>query len=435
MPVPFNVRKWGDHVLTYFVEGCVMLGTIAVYKLAAMKFGDEGFNIYAVVRRTSSFIVPFAMMGLSVAVVRYVAMCNTEEERWTLVRGAGLFLLLLGIVIALLFAFMPGPLAFMIFGDREQAHFALPIGGMVAGQMMHALMYSYWRGALRMKLANGLQFISLALIPVLAFFVGRSLEQVLQITAIAWLFVSVVPFLLLLIGGRTERSEKSRSLKQLLRYGLPRVPGDLALAALLTLPVYLVNHVEGVESGGQVAFGLTLLNIVGALFAPVSLLMLPSVARALARDDHGAVVREVQRTRNLTVVIVLAIVAIFQLLAAPLLEWYVGGAPEGLIPAARILFSGALFFALFISLRSMLDAYFEKARNSLNLLIALACLAIGGLIYLFLWPQREFLLWMVPASFLVLAVLTWRDVHGVVAGLKKTIGPDRSQDVQSVDRP
>jgi O-antigen/teichoic acid export membrane protein len=416
-PLANASRKWGDHLLTYLAEGLVMLGTIAVYKLAAMRFGDEGFNVYAIVRRTTSFILPFAMMGMAVAVVRSVAMCPDAAGRWALARTAGLLLLGLAVVVALLFLLFPAQLAFLIFGDATAAAYALPIGGMVLGQMMHVLLYSYWRGARQMVRANILQAVNLAVVPVLAFLLPTTLTGVLELTALIWTATTVPLFLFLLVRNGTPPKGAGR-LGDLLRYGLPRVPGDLALAALLTLPVYLVNHVEGLESGGQVAFGLTLLNLVGALFAPISLLMLPSVANALSRGDRAGVVREVQRTRNGTFVIALAMVLLFMPLSGPLLDWYVGGAPPGLVAACRILFSAALFFALFIALRSLLDAWFVQARNSINILWALALFAAGAAAYLFVWPVRDFLLAMVPLSFLLLAVLTWREVHGLLRNLK-----------------
>jgi O-antigen/teichoic acid export membrane protein len=419
-PVP-NTRRWTDHLFTYMAEGLVLLGTVAVYKLAAMRFGEEGFNLYAVVRRTVSFIVPFAMMGLAVAVVRAVAMSSSDGERLWIARRTGLFILAIGLVIAVLFHLFPERISFLVFGAAGMAALVTPIGLMVLGQLMHALLYSYWRGARRMTLANTAQGVQLGVVPVVAFLVADDLHGVLLLTGWIWSAGSVIPFLLLFMRRLPQEEGSTPKIGGLLRYGIQRVPGDLALAALFSLPVYMVNHTEGIESGGQVAFGLTLLNIIGALFAPISLLMLPSVAHALARKDHGAIIREVLRTRNGTVLIAVAIVLLFQLVAAPALEWYVGGAPAGLVTAARILFTGAIFHAIFISLRSLLDAYFEKARNSLNILMALGLFLLGGGVYLFLLPDLRLLLGMVPLSMALLAWLTWRDVEKVLQELTTTM--------------
>ncbi len=408
-----GATKWRDHIFTYLAEALVMLGTILVYKLAADRFGDDGFNIYAVARRTNSFLLPLAMLGLSVAVVRSVAMARSEAERLDLLRSAFVLLGIVSIVLVAIFILLPGQLAFLVFGDAALEGLMLPLVGLVIGQILHSLLYAYWRGSMQMDRANMLQVIDLAIVPLVAFFVSGSMRMVLLNTAIAWVVISIVPLVVILFTRKAGIiSDRKRAL---LKYGAPRVPGDLALAALLTIPVYIINHTHGLASGGQVAFGLTLLNLTGALFAPISLLMLPSVAGALSRKDHAAVKREVIRTRNGALLISVLLVAIFQIFARPMLDLYLGGIPPGLATITRIIFSAAIFYAVFISLRSVLDAYYETARNSRNILITLAFFSIGAACYLYFRLDLEFLLAMIPGSMLLLAWLTWRDVHAIIS--------------------
>ena len=408
-----GAARWRDHIFTYFAEALVMLGTILVYKFAADRFGDDGFNIYAVARRTNSFLLPLAMLGLSVAVVRSVAMARSETERIDLLRSAFVMLVIVSIVLAAVFLLLPDQLAYLVFGDAALEGLMLPLAGLVIGQVLHSLLYAYWRGSMRMDRANLLQVVDLAIVPLVAFFVSGSMRMVLLNTAIAWIVISIVPILVILFAHRTGTSSDRK--KALLKYGVPRVPGDLALAALLTIPVYIINHTHGIDSGGQVAFGLTLLNLTGALFAPISLLMLPSVAGALSRKDHAAVKREVIHTRNGTLLISAVLVAVFLIFARPMLDLYLGGIPSGLATITRIIFSAAIFYAVFISLRSVLDAYYESARNSRNILITLMFFSIGAMCYLYFRFDLEILLAMIPASMLLLAWLTWRDVHAIIS--------------------
>lgn len=397
-----------------------MVATILVYKLAADRFGDEGFDLYAIARRTNSFLLPLAMAGLSVAVVRSVAMAGNKDERTDLLRSAFKVLVSICLLLAIIFFLFPAELAFLIFGDRSLAGLVLPLAGLVIGQVLHALLYAFWRGSGRMAFSNMLQIVDLALVPIVAFLVPGPLRMVLMTTAAAWVVIPLCP-LLAIVLRQMERPRADRS-RSLLKFGLPRVPGDLALAALLTLPVYVINHTHGFDVGGQVAFGSTLLNLTGALFAPISLLMLPSIASALARKDHAAVTREVERTRKGTILIAAAIVAIFLIFARPLLDIYLDGAPAGLVEVTRIIFPAAIFYALFISLRSVLDAYFESARNSRNILIALVCFVAGAAIHIWVWPEGLSILWMIPVSMFILAALTWRDVQRVLGELRRSEG-------------
>ena len=56
-----------------------MASQILVYKLAARDFGKEGFSEYAVARRTVSLLYPVALMGLGVALPRFLGYASGRE--------------------------------------------------------------------------------------------------------------------------------------------------------------------------------------------------------------------------------------------------------------------------------------------------------------------------------------------------------------------
>ncbi len=422
----FSTPKGRDHLVTYAAEGTVLVGTVIAYKLAVDELGSAGFEIYAVVRRTVSFVIPLLMFGLAVALIRFGAMASTDEERWRFTWNAGLLVLLVGVLVLLVTRIFAPLLGFIVFGDHAHDDLVPDMGLMLPGLMMHSVVYGYWRGAQRMVPANALQAFDLGLVPVAAFLLADDLPGVMRWMALAWSLTTILPFLWLALRHRTSSRIDRSVLWQLLRYGTPRVPGDLAFGALLALPVFFINHVAGIEEGGRCAFGLTLLNMTGALFAPVSLLMLPAVARDLARGDHARVVRDTRRTRTLVVGMACLAVIIFQPLAGPLLRMYLGDGLSDLVLPSRVLFIGAVFYAAYISMRSVLDAYHETARNSRNIIIALSVFLAAAAIYVFIWPETVFLLAMVPIALALLAVLTWRDTEAVLNKLSDpTNGPAR----------
>lgn len=413
----FSTPKGRDHLVTYAAEGTVLVGTVLAYNFAAHELGSAGFEIYAVVRRTVSFVIPLLMFGLAVALIRFGAMAATDEERWCFTWNAGLLVLVVGgLVVAITWTFK-SLLGFIVFGDHAHDELVPDMGWMLPGLMMHSVVYGYWRGSHRMLPANVLQAFNLGVVPLVAFLLADDLAGVMRWMALTWSVTTVLPFVWLALRYRTASRIDRAALWQLLRYGTPRVPGDLAFGALLALPVFFINHVAGIQEGGRCAFGLTLLNMTGALFAPVSLLMLPAVARDLARGDHARVVRDTRRTRTLVVGLACIAVIIFQPLAGPLLRMYLGEGLSDLVLPSRVLFIGAVFYAAYISMRSVLDAYHEKARNSRNIIIALVLFLAAAAIYVFIWPETVFLLAMVPLALAVLAALTWRDTEAVLNDL------------------
>src|SRR5437879_4795697 len=65
-----HVREYGG---TFATEFAVLACQLLTYKLAAHFLGKTGFAEYAVARRTISLIYPLPLLGLAVAVPRYIA--------------------------------------------------------------------------------------------------------------------------------------------------------------------------------------------------------------------------------------------------------------------------------------------------------------------------------------------------------------------------
>ncbi len=153
------------HVATYGAEGLALLGTVLVYKLAVLQFGSEGFEPYTVVRRTISFLQTILLFGLGVALVRFVAIAATKEERVGLLHAVVRPLAVVGIGVVVLCALFPERLSMLFFGDPGHADLTIPIGLLTLGLLLHSVIYSYWRGSMEMGKANVLQVVNLAVVP------------------------------------------------------------------------------------------------------------------------------------------------------------------------------------------------------------------------------------------------------------------------------
>lgn len=397
------------HIATYAAEGAVLLGTVVVYKLAALHFGNEGFEPYTVVRRTISFLQTVLLFGLGVALVRFVAISGNRAEQIGLLHAVVKPLCLVWAVLLAAFAIAPALLSRLFFGDASHADLTLPIGLLTVGLLMHAVIYSFWRGTMEMGKANVLQVINLAVVPNVAMWWGPSMPIVLWSMGIAWCAFSAIGLLPVLLKRSTVISAAERS--RLLRYGIPRVPGDLVLASLLTIPVYLVNHVGGLAAGAQVAFGLTLVNLASSAYSPMSLLLLPKAAAMLAEKRWPELERRTRRIAWTALLTGIAMVAVFQLIASPLLRWYLGETGLAMVTTCRIVFISAIFMGVFVSLRSILDAYYTAPRNTFNLLAAFAAFIGGVVLYLWAWPYLNFaLVATVVLPLALLAWLTWKSI-------------------------
>jgi O-antigen/teichoic acid export membrane protein len=410
---PFRIGR--DTLLTFGTEGLALLGMVLAFRLAALA-SKQDLDLYVIARRTVAFLFPVVLMGAMVGLTRFVAMSGTPEAARRYLRGALAVVAPLGVLVCVVCFALREPLAWILFDDHARAGLVPPLGVMTFGMAAHGVAYGYLRGRGRIVLANALQLVVLAIGPCVAFVLFDDMEWILMATGISWLvppLLAIAPELLRPDGSmRRERAE-------LLRYGLPRVPGDVALGALLTVPGYIALRTYGLGLSGEVGFGATLLNIAAAAFSPVALLLLPAAATKLAKGEYADLAQRVGRMSMLVLLASIALTVGFEALASPLLLIYLGPTGESYITISRIIFLGALPFAYFNGMRSLLDAYFRTPRNGINLSKAFVILLVGGAIHLLVptpWYTMPLAL-LVALTYLGLA--TWGDARYVQAELQR----------------
>lgn len=413
--------RWG-HATTFMAEGLVLAATIVVYKLAAVRLGDQGFESYAIVRRTTSFLQTIAMCGMAVAIVRYVAMAATKGRQVGLLRAAVKRLALISLGMLAVCALFPGPLSGLFFGTSAHEPLILPIALLAAGLLFHTLAHGYLRGNGMATRSNILQAVNIALVPNAAMLWCEGLEQVLWMTGLLWAGISGIVLARSAFAAPARRDVED--VARMVRFGSLRLPGDVIFASLLALPVFLVNHVGGVSTGASVAFAITLVNVAGAAYSPLSLILLPSVASMLARKQWHGLRHLILRVTGIVLGSGVLMVLVFELMATPLLRAYLGPVGEQMEPMCRLVFLGAGLYGAHISLRSVLDAYHNVPRNTFNLFWSLAVLLAVGLLYALVLPVWWMAAMLVLAPLAVLATLTLRDIRWVALDLraKQTMG-------------
>jgi O-antigen/teichoic acid export membrane protein len=417
--------KGKDSLLTFLTEGLSMLGLVLTYRLAA-QVSKEDLDVYVIVRRTVNFVFPVILMGAMVGLTRFVAMSREPVQKRGYLRGALYWVLPLGALCLVLFTVLARPLAWVLFGSVDRADLVPPLGAMITGIALHGVAYGYLRGKPAIVAANFVQLSVLALAPCGAFLIWQDLTTVLWATGIAWIAVPLLSILPSLLARQGVKMRKERS--ELLRYGLPRVPGDIALGALLTVPGYVALRTHGLDVSGEVSFGATLLGLAAAVFSPVALLLLPAASGRLASGDHAGLERSIGRMMWMVVAISVLLTLGFELLAHPLLVIYLGAdTGPAYVPMSRIIFLGALPFAFFNGMRSVLDAYFHTPRNGVNLVAAFGVLLLGSAFHL-LVPTPQYTMGVV----LVLAMCwlgwaTWRDVRFVRSELLRLASREQNK--------
>jgi O-antigen/teichoic acid export membrane protein len=381
-----HVREYGG---TFATEFTVLACQLLTYKLAAHFLGRTGFAEYAVARRTISILYPIVLLGLGVGLPRYIANATGRGDEESRARYLGATLWCVGLAalvcVALLNVFGRS-LAYLFFGSREYASLIGPLSLVVAGSALYAVAYSYFRGILNMRAANLLQLLNFGLVPLAVFLLySRSVQGLL--TALGVSSLGVAGAALLFTPWKALAKDNRAQVKELLRFGIQRVPGDFILMALFALPATFVAHKSGIRAAGFVAFGISMLNVIGSFFSPFGLILLPKAGTLLAAGRNGDLRRQVWLLAKITLVVSAGLALGVAVGAETLMRLYLGADFTEGAGILRLLLLAAVPYSLYTVLRNVIDAFHELGVTTMILAagFGIFCLGASGL---FAWQDK-----------------------------------------------
>jgi O-antigen/teichoic acid export membrane protein len=351
----------------------VLLCNLVMYRLASFHLGVDGFSQYAIARRILSFVLPLVCVGIGVALPRKIAETEVLHNHF---RTATCFMTSLSIVlpvaifIASIINIFPNQFSFLILGNEKYNFLAPPLGICIIGLSLQALCYSYLRGRMYIRVASFFQVGVSAILPLVSFY--------LSLTSITFLFWYIGIFSILasfpIIIGVTFHSNWKLELpmaRALFSYGIRRVPGDFALGGLFALPSIICAHFISLSEAGMVAFGASILNMATTVMAPFSLILLPHSTRLIKANMLSLLRVQVNKILLGCVIFSLIGIILSQMLAEIGIGYWLGAEHLKYIFIVRYMIFGILPYAIYISLRSVLDAAFFKAVNANNIYISL----------------------------------------------------------------
>lgn len=413
------INKYKNYLVTFGTEMIIMVLGFLVFRIANQHFDEYGFSEYSILRRTVSFLLPLTMIGLGVSIPRYISL---EPNRNSYFFSGLIWIVISSTLLMLILSLGRGFFSKIFFGSNEYSTFIMPIGLLLLAYGLHAIIYGFLRGKLNVFLANFIQFINIGVIPLAVLYFSNSVLNLIYLNAFL-----LLASCLIVIGIVFKKYDipinkvliKEDSLT-LLKYGLPRVLGDFSLLAILTLPTYIALEMQtDILVGGDVAYSITLLNLVGAAFSPISLVLLPEIASFINQKRRDLI----EKRFKVFVVICLALTTVgylvFYFFTNFFLHLLLGGNYRlELIAYSRIVLLGSFGYGLYIILRSFLDAIHVKATNAYNLLI---CLGIF-LIFVYVGHLNEYSISYFLYSFVlclcVLGIITFFQTYFNIKKIK-----------------
>ncbi len=333
---------------------------------------DIAFSEYTLSRRNISFLQPLLMIGLGVAVPRYVSI---HPKRDSFLPASLILMTIVSTLFLLVLTLGSRFFSNLFFGDFKYQNYILPLCILLIGYGFHAILYGYLRGKKEVYFSNLIQLVNIGLLPISVLLYTQNVQQILLLNGLFLLVSCLIFGLYVFIKRQIKLDIQScwEDAKLMLNFGLPRILGDFALLAMLTFPTYIVLSLQkNVLTGGDVAYSITLLNLVGAAFGPLSLVLLPEIGGFLAEKRIDLIKKRFYVFVLSGIILTLIGYLTFYFFHEVILNLLLGiDHRQEIFEIAQIVLLGSFGYVLYIILRSFLDAIHVQAKNAANLIIVL----------------------------------------------------------------
>lgn len=410
--------RWSDYALTYMTNIGLIGAVVLSYRLAYTNFGEMGFAQYALLRRTIAFLAPLLSMGLAVSIPRRVAAAKYETNTCSPVSylGGSLICGFFAIILFLIpLYFFPKQIAYVFFGDSSYSTLIKSIIPVFIGSILHVNCYAYFRGKMWIRRANTLLFINVGIIPLGALIIAEDMGQIFTSTGFAISIVSILGIISIFIIEGSCGLNVIGPIKRLLSFGLPRVPGDLALSAILILPVTLTAHFYGAQQAGLVAYGITLLTLAQTVVSPIGIILLPEATSMIRAGMMNKLKSRIAKLLIASMVVSITGVVIFEIGTEWFLALHLGNYANELPRITRLIILAVVPYNIYVCLRSLIDAGMDRASNTRNCCLALIVFCFVILCDRLFLQSNSSLLIALFVSFATLALLTctkaWKILH------------------------
>lgn len=427
----FRLRPFfKDISLTFISQAIVLVAFFFVYRLIAQKFGSEGIGEYSLVKRIIAFLESILLLGLGIGIPRYIAMSKNEGERSGYIRAGGLALATFTLFSLIFINLFKGTFAKIFFGTIEYVNLVLPLSFFLAGSILTAFVYSYFRGRLFIKTFNFLHIINLSLIPIVIIVFAKDItvEKLITLIGITTFSIAFL-FSLFFIKDffiHIQKWQFKKALNELLKYGLLRLSGSFALAGLFSLGPIFAAHFTSIQEVGYLSVSQSLLRTAGAVITPLGLVLLPRVSSLVANGREETI----KKNLNLLIVAVIqcSIFLCVQLMifADAIIKYWLGSDFLNAVPTARIIFLSIFFYIFYVAIRSILDAAKVNPLNTINLFISLGLFLVTSTILLLtnIFSPIISLSIAFTSAFICLGVLSYSSVRKIYPeNIKKDINP------------
>ena len=364
-----------DIAFTLITFISTMVSFIVVTRLLAKGLGPKTFGTYALARNIVSTTISFSTLAMAVAIPRYMGIAKDRHLKNNYLLS-GLILVSISCFIVLTFGLIfKDKLTVLIFHDKAYSSLFIASVIMVIGYSLYGVLYGFYRGLGRMGKANAWHLSIMAIgnaVIAFAFYKSGRVDLIVLLMGMA-AFTAVVPLIFYSYKAISTNWNSLKiwvHLKELSQYGLPRVPGGVALAGIMTIGPFLASYFISLKNAGYLIVGQSIFRIVEGGIGVFGLVALPKIARLFAEGRNKFLSDRVNDILAFIFHLGLFATLHFILWSDRIIFIWLGVQFTPAILPTRVCILALIPYFVYSMFCSVIDAIEKKAVNAYNIYIA-----------------------------------------------------------------
>lgn len=282
--------KFGRQV-GYIVAANVILLLLGFIQLPILTkgLGVTLYGAWSLINVTISLIVPFALLGLSIAIIRFLA---AEKDKDTIREdflSAFSIISISGLAFSILVFLLSDYLATSIFKDISLSNYIKLASILILLNSIDSLTTSFFRAFRKIGLYTTIRLIKGAIeigLMLLFILLGYKLTGVITAVIINSILFNLITLFIILKQTGFQLPRFSH-LKSHLKYGIPLIPMPAILWIIQVSDRYLISYFIGVTAAGIYSAAYGLGNYASFLLMPLGTVLFPTIAKLYDEENLG----------------------------------------------------------------------------------------------------------------------------------------------------
>jgi len=284
--------------------------------------GTTLYGIWSLINITISLIVPFALLGFSASIVRFLAAKKNKNRIREDFLSAYFIVFISGSVLSVFLILFSDYLATTIFKGTNSSLYINLASILILLNSIKALIFSFFRTFKKIRLYTIIKLIQSGFevgLIILFILFGLRLTGVISALIInGIIFNFIVSFVIFKqIGFRFPKFSRSKSY---LRYGVPLIPNSAILWIIHSSDRYMISYFMGAAFAGIYSGAYSLGNYASFFLMPIGIVLFPTITKFYDEKNLAEVKNYLKYSLKYVMMIAIPSALGLSILAKPMLK-------------------------------------------------------------------------------------------------------------------